>query len=149
MPDWLRFFDQTLAQIHRELAVVLDAPGCREGWLQGEFFRAGRKYDLAVNTYPFGKRAKADLSAGDPVKMVAEIKIVASWYQPKQRYAVEADVSRLKAIKRKGVERFMILIVPGATDATRTLGRWLTTCSFSDSCRERGWPEFRVRIWKL
>ena len=53
MPDWLKFFDKTIAEIHNELTIVLSAPGCREGWLQGEFFRAGRDYDLKVNTYPF------------------------------------------------------------------------------------------------
>ena len=81
--------------------------------------------------------------------MVAEIKIVGSWYQSKMKHAVKADVSRLKSIRAKGVERYMILIVPDAEGTTTTLGGWLTSHSFSDCCRERDWPGFRVRIWKL
>jgi hypothetical protein len=84
-PDWIRFFTDTIDAIHEPLAVVLTASGCREGWLQGELYRAGRAYDVRVNEYSLGSRQTADLSCGDAPDMLAELKIVGADYFPKMR----------------------------------------------------------------
>ena len=147
-PDWMKFFVQTVDAIHGPLAVVLNASGCREGWLQGELYRAGRDYDLRVNAYSLGSRQTADLSCGDGPDMLAEIKIVGADYFPKMRGYIESDVERMRAVSNADTQRFMILIIPHS-DTITPLGEWLTTCSFSPTCAEREWPGFRLRIWKF
>jgi hypothetical protein len=147
-PDWMKFFVQTIDAIHEPLAVVLTASGCREGWLQGELYRAGRDYDLGVNEYSLGSRQTADLSCGDDPDMLAEIKIVGADYYPKMRGYIESDVERMRAVSTAGTQRFMILIIPHS-NAKTNLGEWLTTCSFSRTCAEREWPSFRLRIWQF
>jgi len=148
MPNWLTFFVDTIEAINAPLAVVLKASGCREGWLQGELYRAGREYDLRVNECALGHRQTADLSCGEKPDMFAEIKIVGANYYPKMRGYIEADVERMRAASAPGTERFMILIMPRC-DAKTALGEYLKSCSFSTKCVERGWPNFRMRIWQL
>ena len=124
------------------------SPCCREGWLQGELFRAGRDLDLRVNEYSLGKGAKIDVSAGGDPPMVAEIKIVGADYQPKMRGYIEADVERLRSVDDPGIERFMILIIP-RSDARGVLSDYLEGCSFSADCIEREYEAFAVRIWRV
>ena len=146
--DWMSFFVETIKAIREPLATVLGAASCREGWLQGELFRAGRDVDLRVNEFNLGRSAKADVSAeGDP-PMVAEIKIVGADYQPKMRHYIEADVERLRIVEDPTIERYMILIIPHS-EATGVLAEYLDGCSFSDECFERGFDSFRLRIWKV
>lgn len=146
MTDWLSFFEQTIERIRDPLSTVLLASGCREGWLQAEFFRAGRSLNLRVNEYPLGKRMTADLSHGRPIDMLAELKIVGSDHQPKMRGRIERDASRLKAVSLPETECFMILVIP-RSQRKGILNSYLHSCSFSDRCFEREWPEFKLRIW--
>ena len=148
MTDWLHFFVQAIESIHEPLSVVLRASGCREGWLQGELFRAGRAYDLRVNEYSLGGRQTADLSCGEGPAMLAEIKIVGADYYPKMQGYIESDVERMRAVTTAGTERYMILIIPACETKTK-LGDYLHSCSFSDTCVEREWPGFRLRIWRF
>ena len=120
---------------------------------QGELFRAGRKQslDLRVNEHGLGDRKRADLSCGDPPTMLAEIKIVGSWYFPKMQFAIESDVERMRRASAPDAERYMILVIPEwpETDGKTALGRYLDTCKFSDKCTERRWAGFHLKIWRL
>jgi hypothetical protein len=148
MPDWLKFFVKTIGEIKEPLAYVLNASGCREGWLQGEFFRAGKKYNLRVNEYALGNWRKADLSCGAGPAMLAEIKVVGANYLSKMQGYIEADANRMRAVSTAGTERYMILIIPDS-DAKTNLGEYLDSCTFSANCVDKKWPGFRLRIWKL
>jgi len=148
MIDWLRFFEDSIAVIHDQLAAILGASGCREGWLQGELFRAGHQYHLRVNEYSLGYRQKTDLSCSAKPAMIAEIKIVGADYSPKMEQAIEADVKRLRQVNAADTERYMILIIPKCNEKNK-LGYYLDTCSFSSTCFERDFPAFRLRIWRL
>jgi hypothetical protein len=147
MDDWLKFFVDTIGSINERLAVVVNAAGCREGWLQGELFIFGREHGLRVNRYSLGHRQTADLSCGEAPDMVAEIKIVGAHYFPKMRGYIEADVQRMLAVS-KGTQRFMILVIPRSDDKT-PLGEYLHSCCFSPNCVEKEWPGFYLRIWQL
>lgn len=148
MTEWLTFFTETIAAIREPLSVVLTASGCREGWLQGELYRAGRDHDLRVNEYSLGNRQTADVSCGDGPEMLAEIKIVGANYYATMQGFIEADVARMRAVSTPGTQRFMILIIPRC-EAKTALGDYLHACSFSPTCVERDWPEFRLRIWQF
>ncbi len=147
-PDWLTFIADTVDAVSQPLGVVLSAWGCREGWLQGEFYRAGKCFDLRVNEYDLGGNLKADLScAGDP-SMVGEIKIIGADYQPKMRYAIEWDVRRLSELEAENTERFMVLIIPHS-EVRGILHEFLRGCSFSDHCVEKACDSFTLRVWRL
>lgn len=80
---WFNYFREQFDNLAADLKVVLDASGCREGWLQGELFRRSSDQDFAVNTYRYpGLGGKADLEGLRPVRsegqapMVAELKII-------------------------------------------------------------------------
>lgn len=148
MNDWLNFFADSIAAIHDPLSVILGASGCREKWLHGELFRAGRQYDLRVDEYNLGNSNKADLSCALRPAMIAEIKIVGADYLSKMQAAIESDVQRMREVGNPDVERYMILIVP-RSDAKTPLGAYLESCSFSSTCVEREFPGFRLRIWRL
>src|SRR5262245_25875511 len=119
MPDWMTFFADTIAALHEPLSVVLQASGCREGWLQGELFRAGRRYDLRVNEYGLGGRQTADVSCGEAPDMLAELKIVGADYFPKMQGYIESDVARMKAVSTSGTQRYMILVIPRSEAKTK------------------------------
>jgi hypothetical protein len=148
MIDWLTFFVQTIDAVHEPFSVILTASGCREGWLQGELFRAGRRHDLRVNEYKLGDRQTADLSCGEGSAMLAEIKIVGADYYHKMQGYIESDVERMRSVSSSGTERYMILIIPKCEAKTK-LGEYLHSCSFSAECVEREWPGFRLRIWRF
>ena len=73
----VRSFLALFAEIARRMAVVLKADGCREGWLQGEFYRHFRpQYNgFRVNCSYRGGRVKHDLYCPLPNEMVAELKV--------------------------------------------------------------------------
>jgi hypothetical protein len=75
--SWSDRFSVLFAEIARPLAVVLNADGCREGWLQGEFYRHFRpQYDGFRVNYSYGSgRVKHDLYCPVPNEMVAELKV--------------------------------------------------------------------------
>ncbi len=148
MTDWLQFFAVTIEQIHEPLSTVLAASGCREGWLQGELFRAGREHDLRVNEYSLGNRQTADVSCGDRPDMLAEIKIVGAGYFSKMQGFIASDVARMRAVSTVGTRRYMILIIP-MSEAKTKLGDYLHSCSFSPKSIEREFPGFHLRIWEF
>jgi hypothetical protein len=85
LPLWQGFWIRAFGNMAPRLADVLKANGCREGWVQGEFFRLAGKYAapclLHVNTRPpSGSRGAFDLSSDGSHPMIAEIKIVGGGY---------------------------------------------------------------------
>src|SRR5690349_2094007 len=112
MTDWLTFFVNTIEAIREPLSVVLTASGCREGWLQGELFRAGREYDLRVNEHNLGGRQTVDVSYGEGPAMLAEIKSIGANHQQKMQGYLELDVGRMRSVSTTCTERYMILIIP-------------------------------------
>lgn len=147
---WLNFFEASIGAIHKPLAVVLNAGGCREGWLQAELFRAGQRYDLKVNHHSLGKGKKADLSCGDGPQMLAEIKIVGAGYQSKMRHYIDSDARRMKRASTSKTKCFMILLIPDSElDSDSTLKTYLHSCSFGPKPVERSWPGFKLRMWEI
>jgi hypothetical protein len=71
--EFLGFFHE----IAEPLTTVLNAEGCREGWIQGEFYRYFRKKvnGFQVNRCCAGKREKYDLYCNPPTAIVAEVKV--------------------------------------------------------------------------
>ncbi|WP_137104298.1 hypothetical protein [Azospirillum argentinense] len=87
---WFDYFHAQFDALAADLGVVLDASGCREGWLQGELFRRSPDQDFAVNTYPYTDiGGKADLEGlrpcvtGGEAAMVAELKVVGGRFAKK------------------------------------------------------------------
>jgi len=74
---WPSKFRTTFDALAPSLAVVLNAAGCREGWLQEELYRqlANQDPDFQVNTYELGPGKRADLHGIRPVPMIAELKV--------------------------------------------------------------------------
>lgn len=148
MTDWAAFFVDAIEAIHEPFSVVLTVSGCREGWLQGELYRAGRPYNLRVNEHRLGEHQTADVSCGPGPNMLAEIKIVGADYSAKMQGFIDSDVERMRAVSTPGTERFMVLIIPRSTAKTK-LGEYLQSCSFSSDCVEREWPGFRLKVWRF
>jgi hypothetical protein len=148
MHNWIKFFASTIESIQEPLTTILAASGCREGWIQGELFRAGRPFDVRVNEYALGGRRTADVSSGEVPDMLAEIKIVGANYYPKMQGYIESDVERMREVSTPGTQCFLILIIPRSVVKTK-LGEYLHACSFSSECFEREWPGFKLRIWKF
>jgi hypothetical protein len=75
--SWPDRFLALLAEISRPMAVVLNADGCREGWLQGEIYRHfSAQYDgFRVNHSYRSRRVKHDVYCPLPNEMVAELKV--------------------------------------------------------------------------
>ncbi|HEV3143945.1 MAG TPA: hypothetical protein VGZ47_08690 [Gemmataceae bacterium] len=145
---WEQFFLEFFDCSAETISVVLDAWGCREGWLQGELYRAGWRRGLRVNEYSLGGSKKADICCLEPPKMVGEIKIVGADHKAAMRDFLDEDVRRLGAIDEPGLERFMILVVP-KSDFSSRLGDYLSSVCFSSHCVERDYKEFKLRLWRL
>jgi len=142
--NWITYFEAFFRQRSERLHVILDAGGCREGWVQGEIFLHARDLHLETNTTP----SKYDLLCPNP-PMIAEIKICGGDYSPKMQGYIQDDVRKL-ATAEGDYQRFMILIVDNSCPTT-TLGRWLTTCDFSHAERQDVTLSERVviRIWEI
>jgi hypothetical protein len=145
---WPEFFLSVFDTRANALAEVLSARGCREGWLQAEFFRAVRVRGVQVNAYPLGKGETADLFSDFAPRMVAEIKIIGADHQSKMRDHLDKDVRRLRAIQDSSIERYMLLVIP-ASDVTTALGAYLATVRYGERCCERDYARFRVRLWTI
>jgi len=76
--NWLEAFRHAFNDMAPDLAVVLNAKGCREGWIQAELFRRLSRSDPAfsVNSYKLSKGKTADLHGEKPTPMLAEIKVL-------------------------------------------------------------------------
>lgn len=141
--NWMDVFLSVFRSRQKDISKILDAGGCREGWLQGEFYLHAplgtletnatlKKYDLSSTTHP----------------MLAEIKICGGEYHSKMRALIEADVRKLQRAKDAG-ERYMILLID-TRDADTTLGNWLLAYAIPNSTsREVEGNGFVARIWKL
>jgi hypothetical protein len=75
--SWSERFLGLFPEIAMPLAVILDAEGWREGWLQGEFYRyfTTSENGFRVNCSFCGSRAKHDFYCERPTEMVAELKV--------------------------------------------------------------------------
>ena len=147
---WEQFFLDFFDFSAESIGVVIYAEGCREGWLQGELYRAGWRRGLRVNKYPLGSNKKADLCCQDSPQMVAEVKVLGADYQGghRLRHALDGDVERLKAIQDSGLERYMLLVIPNS-EVRSALGDNLTSVCYSSRCVEREYPKFKLRLWRL
>lgn len=145
---WEQFFVDFFDFSAESVGVVVHASGCREGWLQGELYRAGWRRGLKVNEYPFGRNQKADLCCLERPRMVAEIKVLGADYQGKMRKALNADVERLEAIIDFDIEKYMILVIPQCEVQT-PLGNHLASVCYGARCIERQYPGFKLRLWRL
>ena len=147
--DWMTFFDDFFSQRATELAVILDAGGCREGWVQGEMFLQGK--DLAIKTN--ATSSKFDLLCLTP-PMIAEIKLCGGGggYEvnaSKMRGWIKCDVQKLAHAEGE-YERFFILIVDNRWPNT-SFGQWLRTCDFPN-IRKREKPlseSVTIRVWQI
>jgi len=161
---WPQRFLDFFCQIEAPFSKVLEADGCREGWLQAECFRAFQSCGLKTNQVVSG--VKHDLVCDLHPKMIAEIKIYVDdikrhkarirdrgrlpWLLADietlgpQTGSYLADVLRL--MKKSGSEeRYMILILPNAEDSV------ISQVHVAESNREfeRKFGTFRVRISML
>ena len=75
--SWVERLRAFFQEIEAPLSVILNAEGCREGWIQGELFRHFRPTDPSfnVNCSHASKRIKHDIVNGKPVALVAELKV--------------------------------------------------------------------------
>src|SRR6266404_1413768 len=145
---WEQFFLDFFDRSAESIGIVVHAWGCREGWLQGELYRAGCRRGLRVNEYPLGGNKKADLCCRESPRMVAEVKVLGADYQGKMRYALDSDVERLTAIQDVELEKYMVLVIPNS-EMQSSLGEYLDSVCYSAHCIERGYPEFKVRLWRV
>ena len=148
MQTWTEYFTAFFDQSEAARGVVLNASGCREGWIQGEFFRFGQGRRLRVNEYPLGGNKKADLFCDVSPRMIAEIKILGADYFGKMRHYLDSDVARLQAVPDETLERYMILVIPHSNVQSR-LGEHLHSVSYSERCSEKNYRWFKTRIWQL
>ena len=142
--DWISFFDAFFSQRAAELERILDAGGCREGWLQGEVFLYGRNVSIQTNA----SRRKHDLQCGlHP--MIAEIKICGGDYAAKMRDYIENDVVKLAEAPDR-CQRFMILVVD-TRECSTTLGQWLSSYNPPHKARHERTvsASVLVRIWEV
>lgn len=145
---WEQFFLDFFDYAAESIGVVVYASGCREGWLQGELYRAGWRRGLRANEFPLGGNQKSDLSCRESPRMVAEVKVLGADFQGKMRYALDADVARLTAIPDAELERYMVLVIPNS-GVQSLLGDYLRSVCYSPTCVEREYPKFRLRLWRL
>jgi hypothetical protein len=78
--SWPPFFVDVFNETKDNLAIILDAKGCRERWLQAEFFRLATtdsefEVDFLLKKFVLG-RGSVDFSGEHPTRMIAELKIV-------------------------------------------------------------------------
>jgi hypothetical protein len=94
--SWHERFLALFREIASPLAVILNAEGCREGWLQGELYRHFHTSEngFRVNCSYCGSRAKHDLYCERPTEIVAELKVYGlSGYYPKN-VCGQSNISR-------------------------------------------------------
>ena len=142
--NWMTYFADFFRQRSADLQAILDAAGCREGWVQGEMFLHARQLHLETNATGY----KFDLHCPTP-PMIAEIKICGGDYAPKMKGYIQDDVKKLA--DAQGVwQRFLILVVDKRHPDT-SLGRWLTTCEFPHlQTQEVALSEWVVvRMWQI
>jgi len=86
---WVEPLQEFFREIEAPLSFVLNAEGCREGWVQAELFRRFRPGNptFNVNCSLTSRHAKHDIVSGAPPSLVAELKVYGlSGYYPKNLY---------------------------------------------------------------
>src|SRR4051794_207616 len=75
--SWAEQILAFFGEIASPLAIILNAEGCREGWLQGEFYRhfSTPENGSRVNCSFCDNRVKHDLYCERPTEMAAELKV--------------------------------------------------------------------------
>lgn len=101
---WVNKFKKVFDSLEKEFAEVLKAYRCREGWLQGEFFRRlkNKSNDFSVNDYPIAKKQTADFHAVYPKEMVAELKILGACDYYKKNIDGNCDLKNFTPKRKKG-----------------------------------------------
>ena len=101
---WVRRLQMFFREIEVPLSFVLNAEGCREGWVQAELFRRFRPRNRTfnVNCSLESRQAKHDIVSGTPPSLVAELKVYGlSGYYTKNLYGK----SNVSAFHPSGDER--------------------------------------------
>lgn len=158
------------------LGHVLEASGCREGWLHGELHREFRRVPgFAINHHRLFDGQTADLVVEGA--MIGELKILGARYQPKvvtggslkafQRaptrtvtpldealhlgsWGLVPDYFRLlRAPVPPSVERLLVLVADVRDDDTDSVSDALRTIEFKGEARHIKLSRGFVRIWKL
>jgi hypothetical protein len=80
--NWIDRFFALFRDIEPALNVVLNASSCREGWIQGEFYRrfltVENEFEVNCSGWTSAK-IKHDLYSKLPTEMVAELKVYGQW----------------------------------------------------------------------
>jgi len=142
--DWFTYFKDFFSRHTDRLEALFDAAGCREGWLQGEFFIDGQELQIKTNATP----KKFDLLCSNP-PMIAEIKICGGNYASKMRGYIQEDADKLARASRN-YERFLLLVVDNRHPDTE-LGCWLTTCDFEHVRKDelKLSDTLIIRLWQI
>ena len=141
--DWIALFRDFFEREHERIRTILDAGGCREGWLQGQLFLCGRHLGLKTNA----TARKYDLYCEQP-RMFAELKICGGDYMAKMQWAIECDIAKLRAAP-SATDRYMILVVDDRHPEER-LGAWLRSCMLDGApCWEQRFDTVLIRIWRV
>ena len=61
---WEQFFLDFFDYSAEAIGIVVSASGCREGWLQGELYRAGRRRGCASTSTPSAAIGRPTCAAG-------------------------------------------------------------------------------------
>ena len=74
---WIEALREFFQRIEAPLSVILNANGCREGWIQRKIFCHFRPTDATfkVNCSHASNRIKHDIVCGRPESLVAEMKV--------------------------------------------------------------------------
>ena len=142
--NWMIYFTDFFRQHSEHIQSILDAAGCREGWVQGAMFLHARDLHLKTNA----THSQFDLLCPDPL-MIAEIKICGGDYNSRMRGAIQNDIQKLARVAGDW-ERFMILIVDNRNPHT-SLGSWLTTCDFPHTQKHNVTlsESVVIRMWQI
>ena len=140
---WTSIFKLFFDSRKNEIDKILDAQGCREGWLQGEIFLCAPPNSLQTNA----TSQKYDLVSKID-QMIAEIKICGGNYQGKMKGLIEADVAKL-AKAPSGQAKYFILLID-TRKLGSSLGKWLIDFQpTAEEFTEVHGQYFKARIWKL
>lgn len=143
--NWTETFKMFFNSRKGEIDKILDAQGCREGWLQGEMFLYANPGSLQANVEP----QKYDLVSKikeDP--MIAEIKICGGDYQSKMKGPIEHDIVKL-AKAPSGQAKYFILVID-TRHLESSFGKWLIDFRpVAEEFEEVQGKNFKARIWKL
>jgi hypothetical protein len=158
------------------LGYILEARGCREGWLHGELHREFRRVPgFAINHHALSDGETADLLVEGA--MIGELKILGARYHPKVvtggslkalRRAATRTVTPLDDGLRLGpwglvpdyfrllrarvpprVERLLVLVADVRDEDTDSVSDALRTIEFKGEARRIKLSRGFVRIWKL